>query len=122
ERGGVRREDRVRSDDLLEVREERLLGTELFHDRLDDELALHKWAQIRGEREPAEGLVSLLSRHTLLVDLALEKVRDPLARRLPERVGDLSSDHLVARLDAELRDPGPHRAETDDAERLNVTS
>ena len=51
-----------------------------------------------------------------LLDLAREEMRDPVARPLAELEGDLATDGLDAGLDAELRDPAAHRAQSDDAD------
>ena len=51
-----------------------------------------------------------------LLDLARQEVRDPVARALGELHRDLAPDRLEAGLDGELRDPGTHRAEPDDAD------
>ncbi len=60
--------------------------------------------------------------HLLLVDLALQEVRDPIARLRSELVRDLTADGLVARFDRQLRDPGAHRAESDDADAPDLPS
>jgi hypothetical protein len=47
-------------------------------------------------------------------------VIDPLACLLPELGADLAPDHLQPGLKADLRDPGPHGAETDDADATDL--
>ena len=64
--------------------------------------------------EPAQGLVARSLLELALLDLARQEVADPLARLLPQLRADLAADGLDPGLDAELRDPGAHRAEPDD--------
>ena len=116
ERGRVRRENRVRPHDPLELTEELQLRAEILHDRLDDEVAVGEVRELRREREQIERRRALCRAHALLVHLALEEVRDPLVRVRPELARDLAPDSLVAGLDRQLRDPGAHRPEAHDAD------
>ena len=120
QRRRVRREDRVASDDALELAKEIELRAELLDDRLDDEVTVREVVERRRERERRERVVPLLRRHLGLVDLPAEEVRDPLVRPAAELVGHLAPDRLVARLDRELGDTGPHGAETDDADATDL--
>ena len=97
-------------------------GAEILDDRLDDEIAVGEVGEIGRQRERRERRLALVRGHLLLVDLALEEVRDPLARRRAELVRHLAADRLVAGLDRQLRDPGAHRAEADDADAPDLRS
>ena len=67
-----------------------------------------------------ERRLALVGGHPLLVDLALEEVRDPPARGLAELVRDLAADGVVSGLDSELGDARAHGAEPDDADRADA--
>ena len=71
-------------------------------------------------RQPVKRRRALVGRHALLVDLALEEMRDPFACLLTEVVGDLAAHGLVSRFDRELGDPGAHRPQTDNADRADL--
>ena len=118
ERRRVRREHRVRPADALELGEELLLRRELLDDRLDHEVAVGEVGEVGRQREPADRGVARGLLELSLLHLAREEVRDPVARALAELERDLAADRLDARLDAELRDAGAHRAEPDDADLL----
>ena len=121
QRRRVRREDRVRADDPLELGEELELRVELLDDRLDHEVAVREVGELGRQRRATPSADSRSSAViVLLVDLALEEVRDPLARLRAELVRDLAADGLVAGLDGQLRDPGAHGAETDDADSTDL--
>ena len=105
----------------LELGEQLELGLEILDDRLDHEVAVGEVGEVGRDAQPPERDVPLLCRHLLLVDLALEEVRDPVPRaRRAELVRDLPADGLVARLDRQLRDAGTHGSEADDADRLDL--
>ncbi len=122
ERRRVGRQNRIRSDDPFELREERVLGVELLDDRLDDEVTVRQRGKLRVERKSLERRLALVGGHPLLVDLPLEEVRDPIPSLLAELVGHLATDGLVARFDRQLRDTGTHGAEADDADRADLGS
>ena len=89
QRGRVGREDRVRADDALERAEELELGVELLDDRLDHEVARGEVGEVGRQRERRERRLALVGAHPLLVDLALQEVRDPVARLRAELVATL---------------------------------
>ena len=69
------------------------------------------------QRQAAERGVLLVLGQPLLLDAAGEVVVDPLPRALAELGLDLAADDLEAGLQADLRDPGTHRAEPDHPDR-----
>ena len=113
---GVRREDRVRRDDPLELAEELALDTEILERGLDHELARARSASSVDERQPPERRVLVLLRQPPLLDAAREVVVDPLTRPLAELGADLAADDLEPGLQADLCDPGAHGAEADHAD------
>jgi hypothetical protein len=120
ERGGVGREDRIRPADPVELREDRALGLELLHDRLDHQVAAGEHFKLCGDGEPCDCSVALSLFELPLLDLAGEEMADPACCRLGELGSHLASDRVVASLDRELRDPGTHRAEADHADRADL--
>ena len=116
ERGRVGREHGVGAADPVELREELLLRRELLDDRLDHEVAVREVGQLGRERESSDRLVARGLLELPLLDLAREEVADPVARLLGELHADLAADRVEAGFDAELRDPGAHRAEPDHAD------
>ncbi len=120
ERRRVRREDRVRPADALELGEQGALRLELLDDRLDHEVAGREGLELGRRLEARDRAVPLLLRALALLDLAREEVTDPRRGRLAELVGDLAPDDGEARLDRDLRDPGAHRAEPDDSDLLDL--
>ena len=64
----------------------------------------------------AERRVALVRRQALLLDGARQVALDRRAAALPELGRHLAPDGLVARGHADLRDPGAHRAQSDDSD------
>ena len=95
-------------------------ASELLDDRFDHEVASGERVELCRQRQLLERSRALVGRHALLVDLALEEVRDPVACLLTEVVGDLAAHGLVSRFDRELGDPGAHRAQADNADRADL--
>ena len=58
--------------------------------------------------------------HSLLVDLPLQEVRDPVSRSGAELVRHLTANGLVAGFDRQLRDPGAHGAKAHDADSTDL--
>ena len=114
ERRGVRREHGVGPADPVELGEELPLRLELLDDRLDHEVAVGEVVELGRQRQPPDRRVARALLQLPLLDLAREEVRDPAARLLGQLERDLAADGVHARLDAELRDPGAHRAQPDD--------
>ena len=120
ERRRVRGEDGIGPHDRLELAEEGDLRVEVLDDRLDDEIAARQIVEPSREREPAKRCIAVGVLDLALVDLALQEVCDSTARALPQVVGHLAADGLVARLDRDLCDPGAHGAEPDDPDDLDL--
>ena len=120
QRGGVRREDGVLRRDPVQLGEELSLRLDLLHDRLDDEVAGGEVRHVSGQREALDRRVPLRLLELPLLDLAGQEVRDAAACLLRELHRDLATDGLEACLDRQLRDPGAHRPETDDADLLDL--
>ncbi len=116
ERGGVRGEDGVPPAEALELDEQRALRLELLDDRLDHEVAVDELGHLGRRPQPPERGVARVLRELALLDLAREEVPDALGRGLAQLVADLPPDDVEAGLDRDLRDPGPHRPETDDTD------
>jgi hypothetical protein len=109
------RQNRLRCD-RGELGEESALRLRLLDDRLDHEVAAGEVGQLSRRRQPRERSVLLLLCEPLLLDAAGEVAVDRGARPLAELHRDLAPDRLEAGLDADLRDPGTHRAESDHAD------
>jgi hypothetical protein len=120
QRRRVRRQHRVGSADALELGEESLLGGELLDDRLDHEVASSDVGEIRREREAGKRVVARFLFQLALLDLAGEEMRDPVAGPLGKLERDFTADRLDARLRAQLRDAGSHRAQPDHADTANL--
>ena len=120
QRRRVRRENRVGPDDPLEVTKELELGAEVFHDRLDHEIAVGEVGEVGRQRKRPERVFALDRPHLLLVDLALEKVRDAVSRLLCELDRHFATDGLEAGFDRQLRDTGAHGAEAHDADSTDL--
>ena len=116
ERRCVRREDGVRSRDAVELGEELALRFELFHDRLDDEIAVREIPDFSREREPPERRIALVRAHALLLDGAAEVALDRRAPALGELHRHLAADRLVPGGHADLRDARTHGSQPDDAD------
>ena len=106
--------------DALELGEERELRVEILDDRLDHEVTVGERGELDRQRQPFERGPVVTRGQLPFVDLPLQVVRDPILCLLPQFTRDLAADHLVAGLDRELRDAGPHSAEPDDADPLDV--
>jgi hypothetical protein len=115
-RRGVRGEDRGRRQDAVELAEELALDVEVLERGLDHELAAGKVGELSGEREAPEGRVLLVLREAFLLDPAREVVVDAPARGLAELERHIAADDLETGLEADLRNPGTHRAEPDYAD------
>ena len=105
----------VRRDHGLDPREEVVLDREVLEDRLDHEVAAGERGDVVGGLEQAELPLLLVRGQPPLLDAPCELALDePLAAlgQLPRR---LDGDRRHARLDAQLGDPGAHRAEPDHA-------
>ena len=122
ERRGVGRKDGVGAADPVELGEELPLRGQLLDDRLDHEVAAGQVVEVGGEREPRDRIVARALLELSLLDLAREEVADPVARALAELGRHLAADRVDARLDAELRDPGAHRAEPDDPDAADLAA
>src|SRR5262249_25610112 len=96
------------------------LRAELLDDRLDHEVAMGEIGEVGGQRQLSERGLPLVRRLKILVDLALEKVRDPAACSLAELIRDLATDSLVARFHRKLSDPGTHGAEPNNSDALDL--
>ncbi len=116
ERRGVRRENGIGPADPVELGEELALRLQLLDDRLDHEVAVRKVVELGRQREPPDRLVARALLQLALLDLAREEVRDPAVRLLGQLERHLPADGVHACLDAELRDPGAHRAQPDDTD------
>ena len=115
QRRRVRGQDRVGRADSLELREHRVLGLELFEHRFDHDVATRELVQLGDDAEPLERRVPGGSVELPLLDLAAEEVGDALPCRLAASRVELVADRFEPRLDAQLRDPRAHRAQTDNA-------
>jgi hypothetical protein len=116
ERRGVRREDGRWLDDPVELGEELALDAEVLERGLDHEPARGQLAEVGDQAEACEGGVLLVLSQPAFLDAAGEVVVDRLERPLAELRLDLAADHLDAGLEADLRDPGAHGAEPDNAD------
>jgi hypothetical protein len=120
ERRGVRREDRVGLDDLLQLAEELPFDAEVLEGGLDHELARAEVGEVGHEREPSERRVLVVLRQAAFLDASREVMVDPLARLLSELGSDLAADYVEPGLQANLRDPGAHGAEADHADATDL--
>ena len=121
QRRGVRREDRIGSDDRLELPEELVLDRELFERGFDHDVTAGEIGQLVRQREPRDCGVPRVRRERPLLDLARQEVRDPVARLLGACDLDLAADRCEFGLDRELCDAGAHRAEADHADRADLS-
>jgi hypothetical protein len=104
----------------IPVTEQLALHLEVFECGLDHQLAPGQLGKVGRERQAFESGALLIPGEPALLDSAAEVVVDPLARALAELWRDLAADDLEARLRADLRDPGTHRAEPDDPDPLDL--
>ncbi len=116
----VRREDRVRPRDPVELGKGLPLRPELLDDRLDHEIAVGEILELGREGQSRERGVPLLGGHLPLLDRAAEVVLDRPAGALAQLVAHLAADRLVPGLGRNLRDSGAHRAEPDDSNLANL--
>ena len=84
------------------------------------EIAVGEVGEVGGQRQPLQSLLSFGRGHSLLVDLPLQEVRDPVARGGAELVRHLTAYGLVAGFDRQLRDPGAHGTEAHDADSTDL--
>src|SRR6266576_2413585 len=120
ERGGVRREDRLRTGDPVELGEDLALERQLLQHGLDHEVAIRQVGELGRERQPADRRVLRLPREPPLFDATREIAVDRRLSPFAELVADFAPDRLEAGLHAHLRDAGPHRPEADDSYSPNL--
>ena len=114
ERGGVRRQDGVLRDDVIELLEQSLLRRQLLDDRLDAEIALREVLEAGGEREQPGHALDVVVTELAGLPAALERgVHPALARRELRRPG-LGDDGADAVARAHLGDPRTHQPGADD--------
>ena len=109
--------------DPVELGEELPLRAELLDDRLDHEVAVGQVAELGREREPRRRASSRAPCSSW--PFSTLRVRKwPIRSRAPSpsSCGHLAADRVDAGLDAELRDPGAHRAEPDDADAADLAA
>jgi hypothetical protein len=120
ERGGVRREDRVRPADSLELGKEPPLRLQLFDDRLDDEVAVGQVVELGRQRQPPEGRVLVGLGHAPFLHGPAEVALDRRAGAFVQLVGDLPADRRMPRLGADLGDARAHRPQPDNSNPLDL--
>ena len=116
QRGGVRGENRVVAHDRLERDEELVLDGEILERGFDHDVAVRQIGQLGRHLQTRDRRVARFLLECSLLDLPRQEVCDLNARRFATVGVDLTPDRVEARLDRELRDPGAHRAEADDAD------
>ena len=110
QRRGVRAEQRVGGDDLLDLGEHVVLERDLLEHGLDDEVAALEVGVVRGRRDAGQDLVGLVLRHLAAADGLVEQ----LLRVALAALGRLDRDvlehdrHAVA--GGDVGDAGAHHA------------
>ena len=108
-------------DDAVELLEDLLLDLQRLHHRLDDEVGVLELLERGGEGDPAEQRLLLLLGQLAPRDGARGGVLEVLAPALDALLVDLDAHDVVAVAGEHLRDAGAHGAQSDDADRLEVT-
>ena len=119
QRRGVRDEDRVRPDDLLERRVGLPLVVEVLDDRLDDEVAVLQALERRRAARGSPSVVSRVPAATLPLPRLVQELLDPADALVERDVVDLADDRLVAGRRADLRDTGSHQPAAEHANRFD---
>jgi hypothetical protein len=122
QRGGVGGQDGVVGDDPVELGEDRLLDLQRLHDRLDDDVGPGQGVELGGEADPAQQLGLLGLAQLLALDRPVGGVLEVGATALDPLVVLLHADDVEAVAGEDLRDAGPHGAESDHADGADVTS
>ena len=121
QRRGVRREDRVGRDDLVDPAEQLALEVQVLGHGLDDELAVGEVVEVRRERHPAVEGVVLLLRHLPAGQRATRGAGQHLLAVLDTLGVDLDGDHVDPVAGEHLHDARAHRPESDHTHTGEVT-
>ena len=118
-RGGVRRQDRLRPQRAGQVLEHLLLHRLALGHRFDRELCLRRLLRRRGAPEPGGRCLRLVRLELPLADRAVELPADP-RQRLAHQLGvQIDQHHRKPALGGDLGDSGPHLPRSDDRQRLH---
>ena len=98
------------------------MTAEVLERCLDHDVALGEVGELGRQPQATDGVVARGLLERPLLDLARQEVRDAVAGLLAAGELDLVPDDVEARLERELRDPGAHRAQADDADDLHSFS
>jgi hypothetical protein len=114
DRGGVRRQDRIRPlDHLVQFGEQRELDRRVPRGRLDDEVPVRQVAHASGEREAAERGVPVACRQLPGGQPAVQRPPNPRAAGREGRVVDLADDDVKTSAGTDFGDAGTHQARPD---------
>jgi hypothetical protein len=116
ERRRVRREHRAVAHDRFEGAKELVLDGEILERRFDHDVAIGEIRELGRQAEARHRCVARTLLERPLLDLARQEMRDAIASAFAARGLDLAADRVEPRLDRELRNPGAHRPEPDDAD------
>ena len=120
DRRRVRGEDRVRRRELVEPGEDLPLDVQLLDGRLDHEVRGRRGGvEVRGEREPGEGVVDVVAGAAALGDVAVEPRTQGRLRAGQRVVGEVGDGRVVAGEGADHGDLRAHRAGADDEHSLH---
>jgi hypothetical protein len=118
---GVRREDRVGGDHLVDLAEQFLLEVQVLRHGLDDELAGGEVPEVARERDPRVQRVVLLLRHLAAGQRAPGAPPENGLAVLDGRAVDLDRDDVDPVAGEHLHDPRTHRPEPDHTNSGEVT-
>ena len=113
ERRGVRPEDHVVVDDLVEVGEDVLFDVHVLECRLDDQVRGREVRQFGRAFDPVDDRVCLALLDCALRDEATQAILDRVEPVLDELILDVPHHHVVALHARDLGDTTAHRAGAD---------
>ena len=117
---GVGREDRVGTDDTIQLAEDRDLGVAIFRRGLDDQLNVGEGRDVGRPPDPLDERVALLVMELSPLDRTSGRSIDPVASARKQLFGRLQHDDLDPDTGEDLGDTGTHETETHHTDPVDV--
>ncbi len=117
---GIRADDRVGCEQIVELFKECFFCFGIFNDRLDDEIAIFEIGDRRRPFDAPDDCIAFALGELPFFHELIERLRNRCEPALQRCLGDLHEDDVEACARGGLRDPVAHESGAADADRTNL--
>jgi hypothetical protein len=110
----------MRRAERVELSVQRALGVEVFHDRLDHQIAVSQGVQLRGALEPAQRCRAVVVAELAFAHAVVQHLLDPLQAVVERCLVGFTHNGMEAGLSAHLRDSCAHQPTPDDSDLVDL--